>query len=308
MSGGSLLVNAGPRGQLIAVADGPNKMGYWICDRCGYGSQRLKSPQKPPKHNHLLKNQPCTGPQRLLDLAHSYETDLLSVDVTVFGVYPTHAAWLSTMYAIVEAASETLEIAREDIGGSLTPSGADRWSITLFDAVPGGAGHVLQVEQNLERVLQVALRRVSECECGPETSCYGCLRSYQNQRDHDYLSRGAAEQVLRRLVDNEGTVDEAVTGPAIPDSLPPEWASTYSSAVGTERELVLALAEAGIPRPEVGFESPGGIPISFAWPGQSLACDFGLHSADRAELEAEGWRVLTLDELSTVLVQAASQS
>lgn len=308
MSGGSLLVNAGPRGQLIALADGPNKMGYWICDWCGHGSQRLKSPQKPPKHNHLLKNQPCPGHQRLLDLAHSYETDLLAVDVTVFGVYPTHAAWLSTMYAIVEAASETLEIAREDIGGSLTPSGADRWSITLFDAVPGGAGHVLQVERNLEQVLRVALRRVSECECGPETSCYGCLRSYQNQRDHDHLSRGAAQQVLLRLVDNEGTIDEADTRPAIPDSLPAEWAPIYSSAVGAERELVIAIAEAGLPRPELGFESPGGIPISFAWPDRSLACDFGLGATDRAELESEGWKVVALDELSAVLVPAAGQS
>ena len=155
LRGGSLVVSAGPRGQLIAVADGPNKMGFWICDWCGHGSQRVKSPQKPPKHNHLLKNQPCSGPQRLLDLAHSYETDLLSIDVDVHGVHPTQSAWLSVMYAIVGGRlGETLEIAREDIGGSLTPAGADRWSITLFDAVPGGAGHVLQVEQNLERVMR----------------------------------------------------------------------------------------------------------------------------------------------------------
>jgi ATP-dependent helicase YprA (DUF1998 family) len=306
--GGSIVVSAGPRGQLIAVADGPNKMGFWICDWCGHGSQRVKSPQKPPKHNHLLKNQPCAGPQRLLDLAHSYETDLLSIDVDVYGIHPTHSAWLSTMYAIVEAASETLEIAREDIGGSLTPAGADRWSITLFDAVPGGAGHVLQVEQNLGRVLRVALRRVSECECGPETSCYGCLRSYQNQRDHNYVSRGAAEQVLRRLVDNEGVVDDQITEQAVPDSLPPDWALAYRSALGLEREVVLALAEAGVVRPELGVESAGGIPISIAWPDRLIACEFGLEAADRAELEAEGWTVLSLEESCAQLVGAGGRA
>ncbi|MGO4442191.1 DUF1998 domain-containing protein [Mycobacterium sp. 2YAF39] len=183
---------------------------------------------------------------------------------------------MGPLYAIVEAASETLEIAREDIGGSLTPSGADRWSITLFDAVPGGAGHVLQVEENLERVLRVALRRVSDCECGPETSCYGCLRSYQNQRDHDYLSRGAAEQVLRRLVENEGAVDVQITEAAVPDSLPPDWVPAYRSAVGSERDMVLALAEAGVIRPELGFESAGGIPISVAWPDRLIAASLGL--------------------------------
>jgi hypothetical protein len=244
----------------------------------------------------------------LLDLGHVYEADLLSIDVDVSGVHPTKPAWLSAMYAIVEAASETLEIARDDIGGSLTPAGADRWSITLFDAVPGGAGHVLQVEQNLERVMRVALRRVSECECGPETSCYGCLRSYQNQRDHDYLSRGAAEQVLRRLVENEGVVDVQITEQAVPDSLPPDWVQAYRSAVGSEREMVLALAEAGVVRPELGFESAGGIPISIAWPDRLIACEFGLETADRAELAAEGWTVLSLEELSAQLVGAGGPS
>ncbi len=301
LGGGSLLVNAGPRGRLVALSDGPNSMGFWVCDWCGHGSPRLLNPQKPPKHNHLLKNQPCTGPQKLLDLGHVYETDLLSIDVNVFGVRNTQSAWLSAMYAIVEAASETLEIAREDIGGSLTPVGADQWAITLFDAVPGGAGHVLQVEQNLERVLQVALKRVSECECGPETSCYGCLRSYQNQRDHDDLSRGAAEQVLRRLIENTGAVDMAAAADfeldSVPDSLPADWAGLYRSAFGTEREMLLALAEAGIARPELGFESAGGVPIAVAWPDSFIAVDYGLDAPDRNDLEAEGWTVLPLADL-----------
>ncbi|KLI05599.1 DEAD/DEAH box helicase [Mycolicibacterium conceptionense] len=301
MGGGSIVVNAGPRGRLVALADGPSGMGFWVCDWCGHGSPRVANPKKPPKHNHLLKNQPCTGYQRLLDLGHVYETDLLSLDVNVFGIHSTQSAWLSAMYAIVEAASETLEIAREDIGGSLTPAGADRWAITLFDAVPGGAGHVLQVEQNLERVLRVALNRVSDCECGPETSCYGCLRSYQNQRDHDDLSRGAAEQVLRRLIESTGPTDrvmaEAPEVDAVPDSLPAGWARLYEAAFGAERKMLMALAEAGVARPELGFESVGGIPIGLAWPDRFVAVDYGLEATAREELQAEGWAILPLTEL-----------
>ncbi|GJF12537.1 DEAD/DEAH box helicase [Mycolicibacterium cyprinidarum] len=311
MTGGAITVSAGPRGQLIALADGPRAMGFWICDWCGYGSQRLNSPKKPPKHNHLLKNQPCSGNQRLLDLAHSYETDLLSIDADVHGIHPNQPAWLSVMYAIVEAASETLEISRDDIGGSLTPAGADRWSMTLFDAVPGGAGHVLQVEENLERVMRTALRRVSECECGPETSCYGCLRSYQNQREHDLLSRGAAEQVLRRLVENQGSVDSQVVGQAVdtvPESLPDDWVRLYTAAFGPEREVLLKLAEANVARPELGFESAGGIPVSIAWPDQLIAAEYGLTTEDRAELKAEGWTVLPLAELAAVLASAGQRT
>jgi ATP-dependent helicase YprA (DUF1998 family) len=312
LSGGSAVVTVGSRGRLIALADGPNKMGFWICDWCGFGSPRVVSPQKPPKHNHLLKNKPCPGPQRLLDLGHVYETDLLSIDAELSGVRPTQSAWQSMLYAIVEAASETLEIARGDIGGSLTPAGADRWSITLFDAVPGGAGHVLQVEKNLEQVLRRALRRVSECECGPETSCYGCLRSYQNQRDHDDLSRGAAEQVLRRLIDNEGPIDDQAEAPPeeveIPDSLPSDWVTLYRDAFGSERDMLLALAEAGVAQPEVGFESNGGIPISIAWPDRTIAADIGLDPRERDDLEAEGWTVLALAEVIERLAPAGYPS
>lgn len=285
-------------------------MGFWVCDWCGHGSPRVSNPKKPPKHNHLLKNQPCSGYQRLLDLGHAYETDLLSLDVEVFGIRASQPAWLSVMYAVVEAASETLEIARDDIGGSLTPAGADRWAITLFDAVPGGAGHVLLVEQNLERVLRVALKRVSECECGPETSCYGCLRSYQNQRDHDDLSRGAAEQVLRRLIENTGPARAIADAPdpdAVPDSLPTDWAAVYTSAFGTEREMLIALAGAGTARPELGFESAGGVPITVSWPDRLVAVDYGLEAVDRADLEAEGWTVLPLDEVLSGKTAASMQ-
>ena len=188
--GGKIAVDVGPRGRLIAVADGPSAMGFWVCDWCGHGAARVLHPQKPPKHNHLLTNQPCAGPQRLVDLAHSYETDLLTLDIDLPGFQGTQDAWKSVLYAVVEAACEVLEIARDEIGGSLSPVGADRWSLALFDAVSGGAGHVIQIEENLNQVLGAALRRVSTCDCGPETSCYGCLRSYSNQRDHDELSRG----------------------------------------------------------------------------------------------------------------------
>ena len=222
--GGNIAVDVGPRGRLIAIADGPSAMGFWVCDWCGHGAARVLHPRKPPKHNHLLRNQPCAGPQRLVDLAHSYETDLLTLDINLPSFQGTQDAWKSVLYAVVEASCEVLEIARDEIGGSLSPVGADRWSLALFDAVSGGAGHVIQIEANLNQVLGAALRRVSTCDCGPETSCYGCLRSYSNQRDHDELSRGAAAQILRRLLDNVGNIDASYSQPVetvkVPVALP----------------------------------------------------------------------------------------
>ena len=200
LRGGTLDLNVGPRGRLVAVADGPLSMGFWVCDWCGHGAARVNHPGKPPKHQHLLKNQPCEGPRRLVDLGHQYETDLLTIKPHLQGLHVSQAAWKSLMYALVEASCEVLEIARDELGASLSPVGVDDWSICLFDTVSGGVGHVIRIEARLDEVLEAAFRRVSSCDCGAETSCYGCLRSYQNQRDHDDLSRGAAQQLLTRLL------------------------------------------------------------------------------------------------------------
>jgi hypothetical protein len=41
---------------------------------------------------------------------------------------------------------------------------------------------------------------VARCECGPETSCYECLRNYYNQWCHDQLQRGRARDFLAALM------------------------------------------------------------------------------------------------------------
>jgi ATP-dependent helicase YprA (DUF1998 family) len=300
MNGGSLAVSVGPRGRLVTLADGPNSMGFRICDSCGYGLPSAANASRGRNHKHLLRNQDCTGWLRNLDLAHIYETDLLAMAPDVNGVRVNQAGWLSTMYAIVEAASEILEISRDDIGGTLSPIGEERWSITLFDAVPGGAGHVLQVEENLTEVLEAALRRVSDCECGAETSCYGCLRSYQNGREHEYLSRGAAEQVLQRLIHDDSSGDSSVLERDevdVPAVLPSGWATLYRNALPAERAMLVALAEGGAPRPELGFESAGGIPISISWPEHLVAVNFALDDQDREDLVSEGWSVEAVPDL-----------
>ena len=152
MPGRKAAVNVGPRGRLIAVADGPSAMGFWVCDWCGHGAARHEPSEaaeaQPPAEESALQRSPAAARSRarLRDRPVDHRRD-------VFGYRATQAAWKSVLYAVVEAACEALEIARDDIGGSLTPVGADHWSVTLFDAVSGGAGHVLQVEQNLGLVL-----------------------------------------------------------------------------------------------------------------------------------------------------------
>jgi len=197
---GKCSITVGPRGRLVSVADGPGGGGFWICTWCGSGATKANHPHLPPAHDHLLTGKPCGGMSESLDLAHNYETDLCLLDIRIPIIQGDGNEWKSALYAILEAACDELEIARDDIGGSLHPSGPKTWSIVLFDKVPGGAGNVLLVEESMERVLKAALKRVSSCECGEETSCYGCLRSYENQRDHDNISRGSALRLLRGML------------------------------------------------------------------------------------------------------------
>lgn len=142
-----------------------------------------------------------------VSLGHIRKTDTLHlrfVSSPTFSVPPPYETsfWLSLMYALIQGASHALQIERRDINGVLYPrSDGQAWgqSIALYDNVPGGAGHVQQIRDNFSLVLHEA-RRVVHCQdCGPETSCYHCLRDYDNQTHHTFLKRGPVADFLDNL-------------------------------------------------------------------------------------------------------------
>jgi ATP-dependent helicase YprA (DUF1998 family) len=198
-NGGAATTRAGSRGQLIAVSEGPNRGGYLICDWCGWGTP--VRPKVPGKHPHLLRDRECTGPLQLRALAHRYETDIVAISFDALAApFAMNGHWRSTLYALLEGVSERLQISRDDIDGTLYPTPGGRTSLVIFDAVPGGAGSAIRIARSFGEVLEAALTRVMRCDCGEETSCYGCLRGYRNQPFHEELRRGAAVDFLSPLV------------------------------------------------------------------------------------------------------------
>ena len=188
--------HSGARGRLVALAEGPGGAGFLICDWCGWGAPNHGRPAR--SHVNPLRGKPCTGPLRWRSLAHTYETDILRLRLDAPGL-GTMAQWQSLLYAVLAGAADGLEISHADIDG-LVHSGADgRSGLVLFDTVPGGAGSVLRIAGALDTVIRTAVRRVASCDCGPETSCYGCLRTPRNERHHEDLSRGAALTALESL-------------------------------------------------------------------------------------------------------------
>src|SRR5690606_7918782 len=76
-----------------------------------------------------------------------------------------------------------------------------RWeqTIVLFDNVSGGAGHVLRIKEEFSRIIEEALRIVNCVDCAPETSCYHCLRDFNNQWEHHLLKRGRVITFLETI-------------------------------------------------------------------------------------------------------------
>lgn len=210
--GTAVVARAGARGRLLALSQGTTGRGFFICPGCGWGTANLG--KAPKTHKDPLRDRECTAKLQPRYLAHSYETDLLELSFAPSVLAESDSSTLqSLLAAILEGASDRLQIARDDIGGALHSGTNGRRTLVVYDTVPAGAGNALRIARSFDAVLLGALERVETCDCGEETSCYGCLRNYKNQRIHDILRRDLALKVLRRIgpLEHAGPRPEAAT-------------------------------------------------------------------------------------------------
>lgn len=216
LPGGVVRAFTRERQRMVVVNQGPNRAGFLICDWCGTGQAVAGRRQK--SHRHPRTGRECVGPLRMVSLAHRFETDVLVLDVSGPVDYVSHDVWWSTLYAVIEAAATKLEISRDDLDGTLqVADGVPR--LVLYDNVPGGAGHVSRVHLQIDEVLKAAHRRVADCECGRETSCYRCLRGFRNQWRHDVLRRGPVADLFDRLLGDTSGRPEPQWRPVSGESL-----------------------------------------------------------------------------------------
>lgn len=177
-------------GELAVICKGKKGSGFSICFNCGFASSdRVKKHDKTPIGGF------CSATLKSkLHLGHTFKTDILVISFEKFKFDESlseEGFWFSLLYALLEGASQALGISRQDLDGCLYAY-EGKPALVLFDNVPGGAGHVKRImeDQNLYEVIKATKSRVENCTCGKETSCYGCLRNYQNQFCHDQLKRG----------------------------------------------------------------------------------------------------------------------
>jgi len=201
----SALVSLGysREGKLYFLNEGM-RGGFKICKRCG----------KAASH----KDKACKGRYRgaecgseefyTVSLGHRITTDTLQIRLhssDSLTVSQDKSFLYSLLYALLQGASRALQIDRQDIDGLLYPfpSGAApqsyEISLALYDNVPGGAGHVQDIQKHFARVVQEAYQIVSSCDCAPNTSCVRCLRDYNNQFFYPYLRRDVVIPFLEAL-------------------------------------------------------------------------------------------------------------
>jgi hypothetical protein len=196
-------------GKLALVNGGLASRGFRICEDCGFAEmvpEALSGSRKKKglvvEHANPRTGKPCSHFTMTHHLGHDFLTDV--VEIRFRGSLAAQAnlpLWRSLVYALLEGASQALSIRRDDLDGTLyVYKSNEPSSLVLFDNVPGGAGHVKRVYEDLASVFEAAYQRVnSEC-CGPETSCYECLRNYRNQSYHDELQRGLVRDFLHKVL------------------------------------------------------------------------------------------------------------
>ncbi len=181
------------QGRIAVINEGSG--GFRLCERCGYAAAGRSKVSKGHEDIRFAGRQ-CGGMIVHRQLGHEFLTDVVEIKLG------SNLSWEegnSVLYALLEGAT-SLSILRDDIDGTLHAFGGAQPSLVLFDAVPGGAGHAQRIFDHLPEVIRAAHKVVSSCECGEETSCYLCIRSYSNQTVHDLLQRGAAKNVLEILL------------------------------------------------------------------------------------------------------------
>lgn len=189
-----------------------NESKFFICEVCGYGivkEDHFFSVLGDIEHKNSSGYNCFNKKLRRFSLGHKFKTDVVQLvfSNTILNNFETA---LSILYGILEGMSRYLDIERKDISGCLhwyndEETGIGNYSLILFDTTPGGAGHVKRIAHDgaLEGVLDETLKLMLECSCGGDemdTSCYGCLRNYYNQKWHEKLKRKNIVDFLKELI------------------------------------------------------------------------------------------------------------
>jgi len=195
-----LLYRFSRQGKLAVVNSGIANRGFLICQSCGYAEPAPLKPQRSKRNHQNAFDKSCSGSLVSRHLGHEFLSDVLELRFIAERHHdPEKSLWWSLLYALLQGACEVLGIERDDVNGCLYPYGKRSLppAIVLYDNIPGGAGHVRRIGDNLAAVLKETHSLMAHCQaCDEETACYACLKTYDNQFCHHLLRRGPVARYL----------------------------------------------------------------------------------------------------------------
>lgn len=107
-------------------------------------------------------------------------------------------------------------------------------AMTFIDATVGGSGFLDRAAKEFNLVAARAIEHLDHGDSTCDTACYRCLKSYRNQRHHEYLSWPQIMPDLEQLVSEAPAVLPAELGD---QSDPKPWLEAYEAGVGSPLEL-----------------------------------------------------------------------
>jgi hypothetical protein len=204
-----LLRNAGGKGWNRAGC------GFAVCTRCGFamsedreaqqGIQNLPRDFKDHASVFSTRAEDRCWPRNTQDLpvlrnrvlAAREGTDILILDWP--GDSASEPALFSLGRALLLAGTRLMELDSRELGLDLKPLRTGKRGILLYDTVPGGAGHCLEL-LNLDRHWLEEARSILKGSASHETSCrracLECLLDFAGQFYADRLDRKGALELL----------------------------------------------------------------------------------------------------------------
>jgi hypothetical protein len=186
---------------------GKTGRGFRLCLRCGAEQESARS-RGAGAHESPWGTE-CRGRFEPAALAHIFRTDVLQIRLPQCPVIGNASFWLTLSTALTNAACEALSIDPKDLDSTYRSQSADTelGEIVIFDRVPGGAGHVEQIRQQLRMVFAATIERLEHCrnpDCSIDGSCYACLRSHRNQFSWSSLKRSEPLPYIKRFARSAG--------------------------------------------------------------------------------------------------------
>jgi len=190
------------QGRIAVVNRGPMGRGFRVCEICGHATpapapdhvagrtRKHKDPRRPGRD--------CQGSLAFRQLGHEFLTDVVEIRFNDPRMADDRVGEAFSMRYLRVCPVSTSGVKRWTGRCTSTMCAEARRS---FSSTPSPGGRTRSACWPAPSRGARRGRKVAEhCECGEESSCYACLRTYSNQIWHEQLVRRLAAGVLRSCV------------------------------------------------------------------------------------------------------------